>query len=97
MYGDAGHYNRAVRTLKTGYEALSRFLWPAFGDKLADIDVNDLLYIDVSLIHQQVLEIQECLSKDNVNVLLYSENFKKVFTSFMELTIKPERANVLVL
>ena len=51
------HYNRAVRTLKTVYEALLRFQWQSFRENLAELDLDDGDSIDVNLIQEQVLEV----------------------------------------
>ena len=77
------------------YAALSRYQWQAFGDNLADLDVDDPIYIYMNLIQEQILEFRECLEEDTVEVGL-SGNFDKLFTLFKEFRWSKEKGLMFV-
>ena len=75
------HYNRAVRTLKLIYEAMSRLQWKQFGEYLKGCENLDL---DVDLIEEKVLQIREDFSSDECHALLNSSSMAKLSQLFQE-------------
>ena len=64
------HYNRAVRTLKLVYEALSRLLWKQFGNHLNEIEDID---IDLEFLQEKVLQLRENVTGQEFNEFLLSD------------------------